>query len=126
MTYILVADDDTIFRTIIKRHLEQLGFEVIEEESGKRVARQIFSYRPAACVIDIFMEEKEGIETIHEITKMADKPKIIAVSSNAMYLNAVLGLGADAVLKKPITLETLKLKLNQLGISPGVRLDSPT
>lgn len=123
MTFILVADDDAMFRTIMKRHLNQLGFEVIEEESGKRVAKQILTYQPVACLIDIFMDEKEGIETINEITQAANKPKIIAVSSSEIYLKIALGLGADAILKKPITLETLKLKLNQLGIS-GLPLPS--
>lgn len=117
MTYILVADDDPIFRTIIKRHLNQLGFEVVEEESGKRVAKQISAYLPAACLIDIFMDEKEGIETINEIAQLRDKPKLIAVSTNETYLNAALGLGADAVLKKPVTLEALKLRFDQLGVS---------
>ncbi len=116
MTYILVADDDAIFRAIMKRYLNQLGFEVIEEESGTRVAKQILNYQPVACLIDIFMDEKEGIETIREIAKMAIKPKIIAVSSNEVYLDAVLGLGADATLKKPVTPEALRGKLSQLGI----------
>jgi CheY-like chemotaxis protein len=117
MAFILVADDDAMFRAITKRHLEQLGFEVIEEESGKRVANQVLKYQPRACLIDIFMDEKEGIETIGEITRIVGRPKIIAVSSSDIYLEAALGLGADAALKKPITIDALKRKFEQLRVS---------
>lgn len=116
MQTILVADDDPIFRALMKRHLSQLGFNVVEDESGKKVALHIREYAPLACLIDIMMDEKEGIETISEISARPDKPKIIAVSSNDLYLDAASRLGADAALKKPVTPEALKSTLIQLAV----------
>lgn len=116
MSFILVADDDAMFRTIMKRHLDQMGFEVIENESGKGVIAQIQQHKPLACLIDMVMDEQEGIETLLEIAKLAGRPKVIAVSSNPHYLSYASDLGADTVLLKPISPETLRSTLNRLGV----------
>lgn len=118
MKTIIVADDDAMFRMIMQRHLGALGFRVIEETSGKDVVAQIGQYQPVACLIDLIMEEKEGIETITEVAQLPRRPKVIAVSSNAFYLGMAVDLGADATLQKPIALETLKATLDRLAIRP--------
>jgi CheY-like chemotaxis protein len=118
MSFILVADDDLIFRTIMKHHLNQMGFEVIENESGIGVVAQIGQHHPVACLIDLVMDGKEGIETIGEILELAHRPKVVAVSSNVTYLEFATVLGADASLLKPFLPDKLKSTLNQLGIAP--------
>lgn len=117
MRSIILADDDGLFRAIMSRHLTRMGFAVIEEESGKHVLAHIRQHRPVACLIDLVMEGKEGIETIMEIQNLPDKPKVIAVSANPRYLESAEILGADAVLIKPVAPETLQTTLNQLGIA---------
>ncbi len=116
MSTIIVADDDALFRAIMKRHLDQMGFLVIEEDSGKNVLALIRQHRPVACLIDLVMDEKEGIETILEIGKLPEKPLVIAVSSNAMYLDLAEAVGADATLCKPVAPATLQDTLSRLGI----------
>ncbi len=118
MKTMIVADDDEMFRMIMRRHLGAMGFEVIEDDSGKAVVAQIGQYRPVACLIDIVMGEKDGIETMTEIAELPRRPKVIAVSSNAFYLELASELGADATLQKPIALATLKATLDRLEIRP--------
>jgi CheY-like chemotaxis protein len=115
---IIVADDDPLFRAIMKRHLTRMGYTVVEDESGVEVLSQIAQYRPLACLIDIVMDEKEGLETIGAIRRLPDKPKVIAVSSNAFYLDMALPLGADATLEKPVSPEALEGTLKALGVTP--------
>lgn len=117
MKTILVVDDDDNLRLILKHHLEGFGFSVIESSSGDGVVGMIAEHKPVACLIDIVMDEKEGIETIVEITStLASPPRIIAISSNPMYLDLVGELGADGILQKPISRPALQGKLNELGI----------
>lgn len=73
---------------------------MVEKVSGKGVAREIEEIHPVACLIDMVMVEKEGIETIMEIAKLPERPKIVAVSSNPLCLEMAVDLGADASLKK--------------------------
>lgn len=117
MSTLVVADDDALFRSIMKRHLGKLGFTVIEEASGRNVRAQIENHRPLACLIDIVMDEKEGLETITELAGLAGRPKLIAVSSQPFYLELATTLGADATLTKPVAPDELKAALHQLGIA---------
>ncbi len=114
MKKILVVDDDRLFRATMKRHLEQLGYEVVENDSGLGVDEQIQQDQPVACLIDIVMDKKEGIETIMEISKLPNRPKIISVSSNILYLDLAMSIGSDAQLLKPIAPESLTYALRNL------------
>ena len=116
MKTILVVDDDPLFRKSVIHQLTELDISAIEHDSGWRVESLIRQHQPVACIIDIVMAGKEGLETINEISKITEKPKIIAVSSNETYLGWAKYLGADAVLIKPVYSETLKTTLSELGI----------
>lgn len=113
---IIVADDDTLFRLMMRRHINALGFEVIEDENGVNVARQIKQFNPVACIIDIVMEKKEGIETIIEMKALPQCPKIIAVSSNNYFLSLATSFGVDGTLQKPVSPEALASKLREVGV----------
>lgn len=115
---ILVVDDDRIFRAIMRKNLEKLGYSVLEKNSGKEVNALVEQEQPVACLIDIVMDEKEGIETIIDLGSVAIKPKIIAVSSTEFYLTLAEGLGCDAALKKPVTPAQLEATLHSLDILP--------
>jgi len=116
MTRILVVDDDEMFVRITSRHLTALGFEVIANTTGKGVQQDIDAHAPAACLIDIVMVEKDGLETMTELVMNRTQSRIIAVSSNATYLEWALGLGVDATLLKPVQPEELKSALASLGV----------
>ncbi|MCP5277745.1 MAG: response regulator [Thiobacillus sp.] len=119
MKTVLVVDDDPIFRMVMKRHLREMGFAVVENDSGEGVVEQVAQFRPLACLIDIFMDKKEGLSTIRDIYRLADKPKVIAVSADPMYLDMSRDLGADASLRKPIPFDVLQSVLTQLEVRPG-------
>jgi DNA-binding response OmpR family regulator len=114
MKKVLVVDDDRMFRTTMKRHLNQLGFEVIENDSGLGVIKQIQQDHPVVCLIDIIMDQQEGLQTILEIVSLANRPKIIAVSSSLQYLDWAIEMGADTTLVKPISPDKLANTLNNL------------
>lgn len=114
MNKILVVDDDRLFRVLMKHHLETLGYAVIENDSGLGVDQQILHEQPVACLIDIIMDKKEGLETIMEISSLPNRPKIISVSSNMQYLDWAMSIGSDAQLAKPVTPESLANTLHAL------------
>ncbi len=68
MPSILVIEDNEDIRALYKRILERAGHKVIEAPDGKAGTR-LYRESPADLVItDIIMPEKEGIETIKELT----------------------------------------------------------
>jgi len=110
----LVVDDDPIFRGHMTLLLNELGYHVIESSSGLGVSELVAQERPVACLIDLVMAEREGVETIMELRSRPDCPKLIAASSNPIYLGLVESMGVDATLHKPVSLERLQATLNEL------------
>lgn len=111
---ILVVDDDPIFRGHMTLLLTELGYRVIESSSGVGVTELVAREKPVACLIDLIMAEREGVETILELRSLPDCPKLIATSSNPIYLSMVEYMGVDATLCKPVGQERLQAALKQL------------
>jgi CheY-like chemotaxis protein len=127
MARILVIDDDSDVRTLMVYELRVAGHEVRGASDGAEgLTRQRES--PADVVVtDIYMPEKEGIETIRDLKEEFPRVKIIAISGggrnpsaggfSAHDLRVVAGeLGVIAVLQKPFeTRELLRSIESALG-----------
>ena len=107
MARILIVEDDTQMREMLKQMLTREGYEVADAPDGK-VALKLFREKPADIVItDLIMPEKEGIETIRELRRDFPELKIIAIPGGGHtlpedYLMLAKGLGANHALSKPL------------------------
>lgn len=106
MKQILVIDDDEQIRELIRHSLERAGYTVRDAsngEAGLKLCRQV---EFDLVIIDIFMPEKEGLETIREMKRDYPKCKIIAISGGGSmgelsYLSLAKNFGATRSLAKP-------------------------
>lgn len=64
---VLVIDDEPQIRKLIRSALEGRGYSVDEAADGRDGARRFRERPPDLVIVDIFMPEKEGIETILEL-----------------------------------------------------------
>ena len=108
---LLVVDDDADMRLTLKLALEIAGYGVEVAANGKE-ALEAQRRRPADVLItDIFMPEKEGIETIQQIRKDGRGVKIIAASGGGAARLDLLPLaiksGADHTIGKPFDQQEL-------------------
>lgn len=106
MARILVVDDEPDIRALLEMTLRLGGHEVVPAADGNEaLARQ--RETPADLVlVDIFMPEKEGIETIIELRQSFPRLPIIAMSGggrtgNQGFLAQALHLGANRAIAKP-------------------------
>ena len=113
MKRILVIDDVSEVRTFIRSCLEEYGYFVIEADNGN-TGIAAFRQNPVDLVIvDLFMPEKVGIETIIELRKGYPDLKILAISGGIPrygpdnLLQSAQMLGADCCLGKPFTVQQL-------------------
>ncbi len=109
---ILVIDDEASIRTMLQQMLEGSGHEVAVAAQGAE-GLTLFGEHPVDLVItDIFMPEKEGIETILELRQRSPQTKIIAISGggragNLDILATAKNLGAHQTLAKPFERQEL-------------------
>ena len=107
MARILIIDDESQIRSMLRLMLERVGYEVIEAADGMEGIRQ-YRDNPADLIItDLIMPNKDGIGMIIELKKEFPQVKIIAMSGGGVnrpegYLDGAKKLGATCTLTKPI------------------------
>lgn len=111
---ILVVDDNPDIRGFIEALLEGAGYEVATASNGDE-ALGLLAERGAEVVItDLFMPERDGLETIEALRRQYPRMGVIAISGGretpggtSEYLSVARLAGADCTLRKPITADAL-------------------
>jgi CheY-like chemotaxis protein len=103
----------------LKEVLENFGYEVLTTANGKEALQVFQEQMPKLVITDIIMPEKEGIETIRELRKLAPNVKIIAVSGGGIgsadiYLKIAKSVGADRTIEKPMVIDELISTVREL------------
>lgn len=115
---VLLVDDDERGLFALKSYLEAHEISVITALNGKEALDILEEQLPNVILMDIMMPEMDGYEAIGIIRKN-NKTKtipIIAVTAKAMKGDEekCLAAGADDYISKPVDLNKLKLKINNL------------
>ena len=102
---ILVVDDESRMRKLIKDFLVKSGYEVLEAEDGEKAVDVFLSVKDIALIIlDVMMPKMDGWEVCREIRKNSKIPMIMltAKSSEADELKG-FELGVDEYISKPFS-----------------------
>jgi CheY-like chemotaxis protein len=125
MTRILVVDDRPDVRLSFMYMLQASGYEVAEAASGTEALAYLAKERADVILTDLYMPGMDGLGLLR-VLRSGPKPypHVIAMSGSphlgtAASLEAARVLGADAVLQKPLSRETLVGTIRQiLGHDP--------
>lgn len=104
MPKILLIDDDSRIRDVIRFALAREGFAVIEAEDGAQGLSLAEKEAPDLIVLDIMMPELDGTEVCRRLRRTSRVP-IIFLSSRDEEIDRVLGLelGGDDYVSKPFS-----------------------
>ncbi len=123
MARILVIDDDEPIRQFLERLLRNKGHLVVTADNGAMGLKILSKEKFDLVITDIFMPEKEGMETIIEVKREFPSVKIIAMSGGDRqgfdYLPMAKPLGADASLNKPFNNEDMIRQVDVLLGQPS-------
>jgi CheY-like chemotaxis protein len=106
---IFVVEDDPSHRQICERVLREAGYLVLTAEDGSAVSGVLATTEVDLLMIDMFMPEQDGFETIAAVRSRHPDLLILAMSGGGIVLDpkAVLQqvkkLGANATLTKPFS-----------------------
>ncbi len=113
---VLVVDDEPDFSAIVKKYLEQAGFEVELAYDGVEGLAKVKANPPDAIVLDVMMPEKDGYAVCEELKnddKYKDIPIVMltAVSSHVSTTKYShfdgMSMEADDYLPKPASAEEI-------------------
>ncbi|MBH1940291.1 response regulator transcription factor [Mobilitalea sibirica] len=102
---ILVVDDESRMRKLVKDFLVRKNYDVIEAENGEEAIDTYFSNKDIALIIlDIMMPKLDGWQVCREIRQYSKVP-IIMLTAKGDEKDELLGfeLGVDEYISKPFS-----------------------
>jgi two-component system chemotaxis response regulator CheY len=118
MKKVLIVDNSSYMRMLVKKVLEKGGSYTVFDASNKDTAMEIFEAEsPHIVVLDLNMSEftMDGIEVLTEIMKINTETVVIIVSAvgHEEVKEQCMALGAKHYIKKPLDTETLLKTLEE-------------
>ncbi|QOY90232.1 hybrid sensor histidine kinase/response regulator [Paludibaculum fermentans] len=98
---VLVVDDEAPFRAQVRNYLTGKGYKVTEVANGNEAMVQLGRSPHQLVLLDLFMAEPDGFETLRRIRMAYPALPVVVMSGAAMeYLHAATLLGAAEAISK--------------------------
>ena len=113
---VLVVDDESRMRKLVKDFLSKSGYEVIEAEDGSRALDIFFEQKDIALIIlDVMMPNMDGWQTCREIRQYSKVP-IIMLTAKSDERDELQGfaLGVDEYITKPFSPKILVARVEAI------------
>lgn len=113
---ILVVDDETRMRILVKDFLVKAGFDVIEAEDGCKALDLFYEDKDIALIVlDVMMPKMDGWEVCKEIRESSKAP-IIMLTARGDERDELQGfqLGVDEYISKPFSPKILVARIEAI------------
>lgn len=113
---ILVVDDESRMRKLVKDYLVKNDFEVLEAENGEQAIDIFWGQKDIALIIlDVMMPKMDGWQVCREIRKNSQVP-IIMLTAKSDERDELLGfeLGVDEYISKPCSPKILVARVEAI------------
>ncbi|MGC4046578.1 MAG: response regulator transcription factor [Armatimonas sp.] len=99
---VLLVEDDPTIQKLLKSQLTLRGWEIDVVRSGKEALQLIADTAPDLVLLDIGIEEIDGLEVCRQVREWSTVPIILVTAADTPQVKvAALELGADDYLTKP-------------------------
>ena len=115
MYHILVVDDESRIRSIIRKYAEFEGHKVTEAADGMEAVLLCRKNQYDLIIMDIMMPELDGFSACREIRKISETP-IIMLSARGEEYDRINGfeVGIDDYVVKPFSPKELMLRIDAI------------
>ena len=94
---LLIVDDDSPLRDSLSRAMEKKGFLVTKAESVKQGINQAKDSPPAFAVVDLRLNDGNGLEVVREIQRQKKNSRIVMLTGYGNIPTAVAAVKAGAI-----------------------------
>jgi DNA-binding response OmpR family regulator len=110
---LLLVDDEIGYLDVLSKRLTRRGFKVTTASSGAEAIRALRNWDFDVAVVDLKMEDMDGIEVLKIFKRMEPSVKVIMLTGHGSERAARDGIehGAFDYLIKPIDLESLIVRI---------------
>ncbi len=116
MKYILLAEDDFDFGSILKQYLELHDYNVTWAKNGKEALGKFGENHFDICVFDVMMPKMDGFTLAEKVINIKPEIPFIFLTAKKMKEDRIRGLklGADDYIVKPFEADILVLRLQNI------------
>jgi two-component system, OmpR family, KDP operon response regulator KdpE len=109
---ILVVDDDSQIRRVMRNALSSHGYTIIEARNGEEALKKVRTERLDLIILDLNMPDMDGIEVCREIRVVSNLPIVmLTVRSAEKDKVRALDAGADDYVVKPFGIDELLARI---------------
>jgi two-component system cell cycle sensor histidine kinase/response regulator CckA len=120
---ILVVEDESTVRQLIRTILSRAGFEVIEASSGREAEALLQLHRAPfqLIIIDMVMPDGNGLDFANHLERERPGSNILYISGYAesVAVDAIVRFKPERMLGKPFTHEEILERVRMLCAKPG-------
>jgi two-component system, chemotaxis family, chemotaxis protein CheY len=104
---ILIVDDSSMSRRIMRRILESAGHEIVEASEGATGLEQFFLEKPDLVFLDLTMRDMYGLDVLAKLHELDPEALVIIASADIQdsTREMVVAAGAHAFINKPLSPE---------------------
>ena len=116
MARVLLVDDESMIRDMLRRMLEARGHQVLEAGDGPAALELYEAERPDMVLLDLVMPGMNGLETLVELRKLDPEARIAMLTSMRQEdtVRRAIQLGARDYVVKPVMSGRLMDAVNRL------------
>jgi DNA-binding response OmpR family regulator len=117
VTRVLIADDDSVVRDVVRRYLERDGLDVSIAHDGTEAMRLLGTQRIDVAVLDVMMPGPDGLTLCRSLRQRSDYTvPVILLTALGEEDDRIAGLeaGADDYLTKPFSPRELALRVRSV------------
>ena len=124
---LLIVDDDNPLRDRLSRAMEKKGFKVSQADSVKQGIICAKNSPPAFAVIDLRLNDGNGLAVVEEIQKLKKNSRIIMLTGYGNIPTAIAAIKAGAIdyIPKPVDADDVENALLASSESKAVPPENP-
>ena len=113
---ILIIDDSSMSRRMMRRIIESADHDVVEADDGAAGIEKYFLEKPDAVFLDLTMKDMYGLDVLAKIRELDPDARVVIASADIQDLtrNMVTEAGANAFINKPLTPEKVLESLDSI------------
>ena len=113
---VLIVDDESLIRSVIKEYLLLENYEVLEAANGLEALEKVSNFDIDIIIMDIMMPKMDGYTACKEIKKLKNNIPFIFLSARNEEYDKLIGfdLGIDDYVTKPFSPRELVARIKAI------------
>ena len=113
---ILIVDESSMSRRMMRRIVESAGYEVVEADEGAAGLEQYFLEKPDLVFLDLTMKDMYGLDVLEKLRELDPEARVIIASADIQdsTREMVAAAGANGFINKPLSPEKVLQALDSV------------